>query len=99
MASPIPVVSFGKFRTGTKQDQQDVAQQVYDAFSTVGFIYLKDCGIPQSRVDDIFGLVSCYICTGSVIRYTHTVQCHPCPHCIYPRTKPMTDVSQGQTVL
>lgn len=58
MANPIPVVSFGKFRTGTKEDQQAVAAQVYDAFSTVGFVYLEDCGIPQSRVDEIFALVS-----------------------------------------
>jgi hypothetical protein len=53
----IPVVSFDKFLTGTREDQQDVAAQVYDAFSKVGFIYLKDHGISQGRVDEMFRLV------------------------------------------
>lgn len=56
-ASTIPVVSFEKFLTGKRDDQKQVAKQVYDAFSTVGFIYLKDHGIPQTRVDEIFELV------------------------------------------
>ena len=58
MTDAIPIVSFEKFLTGDRADQQQVAQHVYDAFSTVGFIYLKDHGIPQSRVDEIFALVS-----------------------------------------
>ena len=54
----IPVVSFEKFLTGDRTAQQEVAKQVYDAFSSVGFIYLKDHGIPQTRVEEIFKLVS-----------------------------------------
>lgn len=57
MAGAIPVVSFEKFLTGTRDDQKEVAKQVYDAFSTVGFIYLKNTGISQARVDEIFELV------------------------------------------
>lgn len=58
MTDAIPIVSFEKFLTGKRAEQQQVAKQVCDAFSTVGFIYLKDHGIPQSRVDEIFALVS-----------------------------------------
>ena len=54
----IPVVSFAGFLTGNREKQEKVARRVYDAFSTVGFIYLKDHGIPQTRVDEIFALVS-----------------------------------------
>ena len=57
MTATIPVVSFGNFLSGNREDQQEVAKQVYGAFSTVGFIYLKDHGIPQARVNEIFGLV------------------------------------------
>lgn len=57
MANPIPVVSFSKFLTGDRADQKEVARQVYEAFSDVGFIYLKDHGVPQSRVEEIFALV------------------------------------------
>lgn len=56
-STPIPVVSFEKFLTGDRADQKEVARKVYDAFSTIGFIYLKDHGIPQTRVEEIFELV------------------------------------------
>ena len=54
MTAKIPVVSFAPFLTGSKQAPYDVAKQVYDAFSTIGFIYLKDHGIPQSEIDAVF---------------------------------------------
>ncbi|KAK6387737.1 hypothetical protein LTS17_001006 [Exophiala oligosperma] len=60
MTDAIPVVSFEKFLTGTRADQEQVAKQVYDAFSTVGFIYLKDTGISQARVDEIFELAKTF---------------------------------------
>ncbi|KAL6252483.1 hypothetical protein RBB50_000202 [Rhinocladiella similis] len=60
MAGAIPVVSFEKFLTGTRDDQKEVAKQVYDAFSTVGFIYLKNTGISQARVDEIFELAETF---------------------------------------
>ncbi len=58
MSLSIPIVSFSPFLTGDRASQAEVAKAVYDAFSTVGFIYLKDCGIPQGKVDEIFELVS-----------------------------------------
>lgn len=53
----IAVISFEKFIHGDRADQQDVAKQLYDAFSTVGWVYLKEHGISQERVDEIFELV------------------------------------------
>ena len=58
MAADIPVASFGPFLSGAKDAQYQVAKQVYDAFSTVGFIYLKDHGIAQSDIKAIFDEVS-----------------------------------------
>ena len=54
----IPVISFEPFLTGKAEDRQKVAQQVYDAFHNIGFLYLKDTGISQARIDEIFALVS-----------------------------------------
>jgi isopenicillin N synthase-like dioxygenase len=56
-AADIALVSFDKFINGDDADKRAVAQQIYNAFSTVGWVYLKDHGIPQSRVDEIFSLV------------------------------------------
>lgn len=53
----IAIVSFDKFIYGSDDDKREVAKQLYDAFSTVGWVYLKDHGIAQERVDEMFGLV------------------------------------------
>jgi isopenicillin N synthase-like dioxygenase len=57
-AADIAIVSFDRFLNGGDAEKRVVAKQLYDAFSTVGWVYLKDHGIPQERVDEIFGLVS-----------------------------------------
>lgn len=57
MAAEIAEVSFDRFLHGDAADRQAVAQEIYSAFSTVGWVYVKDHGIPQQRVDDIFELV------------------------------------------
>lgn len=57
-AADIAVVSFERFINGNDADKRAVAQELYEAFSTVGWVYLKDHGIPQERVDEIFALVS-----------------------------------------
>ena len=56
MAADIAEVSFAPFLDGT--DRNGVANEIYNAFATTGFVYVKDTGIPQERVDEIFKLVS-----------------------------------------
>ncbi|KAF1993963.1 Clavaminate synthase-like protein [Amniculicola lignicola CBS 123094] len=56
----IAVISFEPFIQGNDADRKDVAKQLYEAFSTVGWVYLKDHGIPQSRVDEIFELAKSF---------------------------------------
>jgi isopenicillin N synthase-like dioxygenase len=58
VAADIAVVSFERFINGDDSEQRAVAKELYEAFSTVGWVYLKDHGIPQERVDEIFALVS-----------------------------------------
>ena len=57
MAADIAVVSFDRFLNGSDEGRRAVAQEIYQAFSSVGWVYVKDHGIPQARVDDIFALV------------------------------------------
>ena len=56
-AADIVIVSFDRFIHGIDEDKRAVAKQLYNAFSTVGWVYLKDHGIPQERVDETFNLV------------------------------------------
>jgi isopenicillin N synthase-like dioxygenase len=60
-SADIAVVSFAPFIDGGDAERREVAKQLYEAFSTVGWVYLKDFGIPKERIDEIFGLVSCAI--------------------------------------
>lgn len=53
----IPVVSFAPFLQGNEQERRLVAKQVYEAFSTVGFIYLKDHGVSGASVEQVFNEV------------------------------------------
>lgn len=64
-AADIAVVSFDRFVNGSDADRRAVAKQVYDAFSSVGWVYISDHGV--SRVDEVFGLVRespvlCVVC-------------------------------------
>ncbi|KAL5121588.1 hypothetical protein ACEQ8H_000660 [Pleosporales sp. CAS-2024a] len=59
-SADIAIVSFDKFINGGDAEKRAVAKQLYEAFSTVGWVYLKDHGIPQERVDEIFGLAKSF---------------------------------------
>ncbi|KAL3475099.1 hypothetical protein BJX99DRAFT_259714 [Aspergillus californicus] len=52
----IPIISFTPFLNGTAEQRKAVADQIYNAFHEIGFLYLTDSGISQARVDGIFEL-------------------------------------------
>ena len=53
-APNFPVVSFASFLSGSTAKKREVAQKLYDAFSVYGWVYLKDFGIDQAEVDELF---------------------------------------------
>lgn len=55
MAAEISVVSFERFLNGDDKARREVATEIYNAFSTVGWVYIKDHGV--DGVDDAFSLV------------------------------------------
>ncbi|KAG8990447.1 hypothetical protein FRB94_000302 [Tulasnella sp. JGI-2019a] len=51
----IPVIDFGKFISSDDASaKKSTAKDVVDAFKEVGFVYLKNHGIPQSKIDTAF---------------------------------------------
>lgn len=52
--SPVPIVDFGPFYTGDDTAKKAVAEQLDEALHTVGFVYLKNHGVPQEKVDGAF---------------------------------------------
>ena len=64
----IPVVDFSALSLENKdpfseisKDIEELADQVYQAFSTIGFVYLKNHGIPQEVVSEFSFLRGCKI--------------------------------------
>ncbi|KAG4431491.1 hypothetical protein IFR05_013021 [Cadophora sp. M221] len=49
-----PIISFQNFISGTEDEKREVAQELYNAFHTFGWIYLKDFGISADEIDEMF---------------------------------------------
>lgn len=52
--SEIPVIDFQPFRTGTLADRQAIAQQLHHACCHSGFMYLQNCGLADTQVEQLF---------------------------------------------
>ena len=67
MSSSIPVIDIHSVNINIsdddiKADELDrVAAKIVDAFSTIGFVYLKNHGISQQLVSDMYGFVCVYV--------------------------------------
>jgi isopenicillin N synthase-like dioxygenase len=46
----IPLIDFQPFLAGTRGDRLAVARQVRDACETIGFLYLRNHGVPDSKI-------------------------------------------------
>lgn len=55
---PFPIISFQPFLTGSKAEQEALAKELYNAFHTYGWVYLKDFGISQEEINESFKYVS-----------------------------------------
>ena len=55
--SSFPIVSFAPFIHGTDVEKCAVAQELYNAFHTYGWVYLRDFGISDEEVDKMFEMV------------------------------------------
>lgn len=54
---PFPIISFDPFLKGGEAERSKVAEQLYDAFHTYGWVYLKDFGISEEEIDEMFAYV------------------------------------------
>ncbi len=57
-ASNFPILSFQEFLTGSGFEKRAVAQKLYNAFHTYGWVYLTDFGITKEEIDEMFAMVS-----------------------------------------
>jgi isopenicillin N synthase-like dioxygenase len=57
MYSTPPIIDFSRFLTGSAEDRKQVASEVDHALKTVGFFFLQNHGISQSRIANCFNWV------------------------------------------
>jgi isopenicillin N synthase-like dioxygenase len=49
----IPIIDFAPFFTESEGDRRKVANQIYEACHDIGFMYLRNHGIPQELIDQL----------------------------------------------
>ena len=50
MSDEIPLIDFGRFRNGNRQDRLDIAKQIGKACREIGFFYISNHGIGESTI-------------------------------------------------
>ena len=53
-ASTIPIVDFAAWALGERFERKEIARQLVDACRTVGFVYIVNHGVPNSKIAEIF---------------------------------------------
>lgn len=56
----IPVIDLSAIKSKSEEIRLKTAQDLFAAFRDVGFVYLKNHGVPQTLIDEAFSLVSQY---------------------------------------
>lgn len=56
----IPVIDLSAIRSKSEEVRLKTAQDLFAAFRDVGFVYLRNHGVPQTLVDEAFGWVRHY---------------------------------------
>lgn len=52
-----PIISFQEFLMGSETEKRHVAQKLYNAFHTYGWVYLQDFAISADEIDEMFAMV------------------------------------------
>jgi isopenicillin N synthase-like dioxygenase len=50
----IPLIDFGPYRTGGEAERRRVAREIATACETIGFLYLKNHGVPDAKIAATF---------------------------------------------
>ena len=54
MPRTIPTVDLKKFTEGTEQERQEFVEQLGNAFHEIGFVAVKNHGVPQELIDEFY---------------------------------------------
>jgi isopenicillin N synthase-like dioxygenase len=57
-APAVKTIDFSLFLSEDSDTKRSTANGILESFKTIGFVCLTNHGLPQSRVDEMFGWVS-----------------------------------------
>ncbi|XP_068240699.1 uncharacterized protein [Palaemon carinicauda] len=77
MAAKIPVVDMGKLGLGhfdspQEEERKQVGNEIAEAFRNVGFVYLKNHGIPQQVIEEVFSSSKEFFCLDPQIKRNYS---------------------------
>lgn len=68
----IPVVDFGPFISGRREDATAVGKALYEAFRDYGFAYVSNHTVPQNIIDEAFAWVCSNLSNAAIKIYFST---------------------------
>jgi isopenicillin N synthase-like dioxygenase len=63
----IPSVDLSKFTKGSKEERQQFVEELGKAYEEVGFVAVKNHGIPQDLIDELYQYVKEFFSLPSVL--------------------------------
>lgn len=73
----IPLIDFGPFLSGSPADRRRVAQDIAQACESIGFLYLKNHGVPEEKISSAFEAARFFFNLPSEIRMQDRLLCSP----------------------
>ncbi|GAB5097687.1 isopenicillin N synthase family dioxygenase [Caballeronia sp. HLA56] len=73
----VPVISFADFKDDDSAGRMRVAQKIQEACEKVGFMYLSDHGVPQEKIDRLFGAAKEFFALPEAVKLDHDLQSTP----------------------
>ncbi|UJR13022.1 hypothetical protein I4U23_000049 [Adineta vaga] len=71
--SEIPVIDFGRFHNGNKEEKAEIANQIGEACRKVGFFYLKNHGVTAKLTEDVMTVAKQYFALPLDVKMRHAV--------------------------
>jgi isopenicillin N synthase-like dioxygenase len=76
-AEQIPLIDFAPFLTGRPDQKAGVAREIARACETIGFLYLQNHGVPQSKIDATFEAARFFFALPPELRMQEALLCTP----------------------
>ena len=76
-AERVPLIDFAAFGGASREERRRVVGKIAEACETVGFLYLKNHGVPQAKIDATFEAARFFFALPLAVRMEERLLCTP----------------------